>query len=446
MDSQNFSTTQDGFVLPAVLVTGFLIMTLLFGIFTVAAFNYQLDIRRFNKKRAELACYSAVRQHLASAKSSLEEGNARVVCDSLPVELTYGLKGLFLRTTAHATLQGKQYFTRSYFGCELAGPFNNAITFSRPAVIPSVAGNTLVTGDIMINGDRVNRSSAYGIRNSIEKFHFGKVIKNTGIAAKLFSDTLIKRVIYAQPDTSARVFDGDLRVTQAFPDTFRSYIVTGNLILCGNTVYPDKKNPVSFFVSGKVLVEQGTVLDRDIDIYSDSTVEIEKSCMIKNVMFASWKDVIIRDHCYFSSVQIYSLGSIYCSGSVFFYPAIIGMYVPVNTKKVTNSIQFTNCTINGTVMLVCEQAGAGQNRSKIVLDERSRLQGVLYTENNAEIKGVVLGSLYVYNLWFKLEPTEYYNWMINLQVNRPALHAAFISPLGFDSRQKYRVLEESWFY
>jgi len=61
--SDNFQDS--GSVLPLVLLTGFLLMSLLMGILGVIAFDHLLDLKRFREKQLALACYSAAQQNIA---------------------------------------------------------------------------------------------------------------------------------------------------------------------------------------------------------------------------------------------------------------------------------------------------------------------------------------------------------------------------------------------
>jgi hypothetical protein len=58
-----YISQDSGSVLPSVLLTGFLLMSLLIGILGVIAFDHLLDLKRFMEKQLALACYSAAQQN-----------------------------------------------------------------------------------------------------------------------------------------------------------------------------------------------------------------------------------------------------------------------------------------------------------------------------------------------------------------------------------------------
>lgn len=91
-------------------------------------------------------------------------------------------------------------------------------------------------------------------------------------------------------------------------------------------------------------------------------------------------------------------------------------------------------------------AGFSSNKTKIKIDDQSKVQGLVYSENNLELYGDVTGTIYTYNFWYYIEPTEYFNWLINVKVNRNELDSWFLLPTVFDIQAKYKIIKAECVY
>jgi hypothetical protein len=74
------------------------------------------------------------------------------------------------------------------------------------------------------------------------------------------------------------------------------------------------------------------------------------------------------------------------------------------------------------------------------------VQGFIYCENNLELLGKLYGEAYTYNTYFYQEPTQYINWLVNMEIDRNKLDKWFCFPLGFSTSRNYKIIKESWIY
>lgn len=65
---------EGGFILPSVLMISFLIISLLLSLFVALYFRQLIEIKKINKKKLDLACFSAIERHLVSAGMKLKSG------------------------------------------------------------------------------------------------------------------------------------------------------------------------------------------------------------------------------------------------------------------------------------------------------------------------------------------------------------------------------------
>ena len=94
--------SENGYILSSVLLTGFLIISLLFSVLVIVFFNHKLDTKRLIKKRLELACYSAVQMHIASRGKEITDGRYQRMVDSCLVTVSSEMKGVFAIVSSEA--------------------------------------------------------------------------------------------------------------------------------------------------------------------------------------------------------------------------------------------------------------------------------------------------------------------------------------------------------
>ncbi len=437
--------SDSGYILSSVLLTGFLIISLLFGVFVVVFFNFKLDIRRYNKKRMELACWSAVQKHVAEHAKDISSGSCLMPLDSCNVKVSYEMKGLFYLVSAETKKYQDSAKVVFLMNRSITPEFENALVLSRPNITPSVAGETRITGDILMSNNRIARGSVYGIRNAPENYLSGTIKKNTEIKVKLFRDTLVRRIFGMIPDSTFYRYEGSLSLSTKDMDTLHNVCVTGDLSINGQSAGKGNLTNVRIIARGKLVIPDGTIMNRELEIHCDSA-EIGRSAKIENLMIAATGNIKVAPDSRFQSVQLFSQRGIDCDRAVFNFPSVLCSWVDTLKGSYRNQIRLTNTVLNGSVMLVCSVTGLSSNQSKIIVDEKSTVQGIVYSENNAEIHGRILGSVYVFNLWYYQQPTEYQNWLINLSIDRTKLHPAFLLPVGLAEEGKYKTVGMTWVY
>ena len=181
------SKSDSGSVLPSVLLTGFLLMSLLIGILTVISFDNNLDCKRLRKKKLDLVCYSAVQQNISRHGDIFSGQSYTTRIDSTDVTVTSRLKGLFCLVSAKSKNAKDSSELRCLFAQSLSPEFENALVFSKPDVHPVVAGDTKIKGDILMSGKVITPGNIFGLRNTANDYHSGIIHNQTEINAFLMS-------------------------------------------------------------------------------------------------------------------------------------------------------------------------------------------------------------------------------------------------------------------
>ena len=220
----------------------------------------------------------------------------------------------------------------------------------------------------------------------------------------------------------------------------------GDLNIKGVIKASTKINQTEFIVNDEVNIKSDTDLECDIKIRSDSTVNIEKGVQIKNCIIITEAGIKINENSAFTNTQFLSKKEILIEGSQFNYPTNIGLYVDVSNDELLSSLlQINSSNINGSILLLCSEIGISENKSKIQINN-STVKGIVYSENLTEVEGKIIGSLYTYRLYYYKSPTEYINWMVNLNIKRDKLKELFLFPAGFKNSTNYELLDEVWVY
>ena len=436
-----------GYILPSVLLIGFLVISMLFSVFVIVSFNLQLDIKRFNKKKFELISYSAAHKHLRRFSHDLSFGSYSTVVDSYPLLVTYGMKGLFYTFLIESKQRGDSSKTAFMFNLSINPEFENALIISKQNATLSVVGKTRITGDMLTSSNNINYGNIFGFSSSNKNFLEGKIKVSKEIRTKLFADTLVKKIYSFIPDNSFKIIEGSVSFSSGELNQLKNVFIKGDLRLTGKGSSKVNYTNVKIKVGGKLIIDEGTELTREVEIHCDSAVEIGRNVKLENVLIATRSSITIGQQTELQYVQLFSTKSIQSDQAYFKFPSVLCLYTETaNKENYNNQMELKSTTLNGSAMLVCDIAGLSGNQSKIIIDEKSVVQGIVYSENYAEIQGEVKGSVYVNSLRYYKEPAEYLNWMIDLNINRKKLDPEFLLPVGFSNEQKYKLVRETWIY
>jgi hypothetical protein len=368
-------------------------MSLLMGILGVIAFDHLLDLRRFREKQLELACYSAAQQNIAGHPYNSLPENYIIRMDSVDVSVTACMKGLFRHVVTRSRIGNDSVEIHYLFAASLSAEFANAVVFSKPDMHPVVAGETKIKGDILMSGKQITRGNIFGLRNPDSDYLNGTIRNRTDIRAKFFRDTLLKQ-LFRFPDSRGlrRVF-GDLALSPQQIDTLHDLFISGNLMVTGAPAGKPNYRELNIIVGNRVYIRDSTLLNRELTIYCDSAAAIGANAKIENLLLVSKGGVTIGRGTKCSYTQFFSTRNISADKVTFLYPSVLCCYVETAAGNNLHTVlDLQSSTLNGSAMLVCDITGKSGNTGKIRIDEGSKVQGLVYSENYAELKGEIRGT------------------------------------------------------
>ncbi len=440
--------SNSGFILPSVLLITLLITTMLFSILTIVYFYNSYTLNIINKKKMELACFSALQSYI-SENQRVKENEKTVLIDSIRVRLRVRSKGIF--TEIETTALGKKDSTKVIYllGNTITAPFDNAIIVSKKNLRAAITGKTNIVGDMFLTSDRVKIGRISGISSTDKNYLDGKIKINEDIETKYFNDNLILNLFDKNKfSDDIRYIDGDFElISSAFINrlNYKLLYIKGNLIIKGYLNKLSKFNNIVIFVTGKTIFEKKSISNLDMQIICDSTVLINEDTKLENVIITSESEIKIQKNTHFKNVQFFSKKGISIYNSVFEYPSILALYSDLDNKaNLQNKIDINSSIINGTILLINSTVGLANNKNLIVINGSSKVHGLIYSENNVDISGQVNGIVYTHSFWYYKKPTEYINWLVDVKVDRKKLDKAFLLPLGFGEINNLAILKETW--
>lgn len=443
--------SEQGYALPSVLLISLLVTTILLALLSIIFFTTKGTSKILEKKRLELACLSAVQLTLSDSVFMYAD-SLIIEIDSIQVFLVKQEYGFYKQIISTAKGINDSIKIRYTLGSkpEEGHYFKNAVVLTRPNLRATVAGNTDIKGNILATTDRIVLGNLFGETQATTDYIKGTIVVDTKIKSQLISDSTFSRIERSFYECSQTyLIEENIELTETIPENFTIGSVNNiiaDLKISGKIKSGDSEG-LKIHTSGKIDFAEGTICKKNIELLSDSMITIYRNSHVENALLYCDGPIIIKGGSYFKNVQIFSTDSIYIEDSQFSYPSVICLSIDDSENdKRDNSIVIENSTINGVVLLMTKTAGLSSNRTKIRINKDSKVQGLVYSENNLELIGEVIGTVFTYNFWFYKEPSEYINWLINTKVNREELDKWFLLPAAFSNSGDYKIIKEEWIY
>jgi hypothetical protein len=423
----------------------FILSTVLLSVFQLSGFYNKSDSRIISKARLELDCYSASQKCIATFDSLPLSG--LITINNTKVMFERKSFGLFQYLVTAAKTNHDSVRIENQIGAYPGNLFENAIISSSPNFRASVSGNTKINGDILASSDKIKPEIIFGIDPPSKDYHTGKIKTSNNIDIKIFRDSLITGLFKSKTDSSYILLQNQLTIDSTnYKELFNAgcnYKCQSDLVFNSKMNFGLLKKDIKIIVKGRVIINDQADIDFNKMCINSDSVEIKKECNISNLLCVSHGRINIDVQTTLHNSQLFANDNISISGTRFLFPSVICLFeVTADTSIKNPNISIKSSNINGNIMLVCDYTGLGSNKSKISIDEKSKIQGIIYSENYTDLRGDLNGSLYTLYTWYYKEPTEYKNWFINMKVDRGLLDQNFVSCTGFKVNNKYRIIDE----
>ena len=443
--------SESGYALPSVLFISLLITSLLLSLLSIIYFSTKGTSRILEKKKLKLACFSATQ--LALSDSTIMIADSLIVeMDSIDVLLRISDYGFYKEITSKAYGMNDSIKLRYTVGSSLSEEsiFNNAVVFTRPNIRATVAGDTKIIGNILSTTNRLMIGNIFGLPQASDNYLEGEIRVNKKLKSQIIPDNLFDNIRELTSNKS-RVFHNqeDYSLDETSIGTYLTEVnnyIEMNLTISGKLETGDQESR-NIKVHGIIEFAEKTISKKRLELFSDSLIIINSNCKIENAFLYCEGPIIIKGDSYFNNVQMFSRDSIYINNCQFDYPSVICLSIDdTKEEKRDNAVVIEKSVVNGSIIMMTKSSGLSSNRTKITIDKSSKIQGLIYSENNLELLGEVTGTVITYNFWYYKEPTEYLNWLINTKVNRQELDGWFLLPTVFENLGRLQILREEWIY
>lgn len=192
----------------------------------------------------------------------------------------------------------------------------------------------------------------------------------------------------------------------------------GDLRIAGQGVFPDG----SVITSAGRLTLAGALQLHHTVCFSPNELGVQD--MVRgSAQFLSYRRVFIQDRVY-----VEWPGLAYVSG------------VRIGDVRQGELSVSGHAVVDGTLLLPAPDVPVRYDEARIRLRHPAVLRGALYSANQTEVDGTVLGTLMTSQFYFYEAPGAYINWIRNVFLERAGRPPFFILPIGFNEHTPLTIL------
>jgi hypothetical protein len=359
------------------------------------------------------------------------------IIDSLSrVQKSVSAFGGYLYVDVRSDRKHQSFYLEALVGQRLTSQFNYGVILSpdQPALV--LASGTRIWGNVLtgIKGVKAGR-----IENTFFK---GKpAIDGTVIAS---SEDRKPQIDYLAITQLFRFFDDNLILTDLM--VFEAYLHNHSqnsqnknpkflpIVSISNEQInrPDLQltGPVIFLAREPLVLKTPVMIHQRVIILSDQKIIINSGVDIREAIFYSPEKISVLQGAYLE-LQLYSKTGIYIGeNATLDYPSLLMVYSPQDTGSIVIS---NESEVSGSLFYLSDSdyPSPGKKRGQLIVTERGRVNGLLYSSDFTILNGKVYGIVITDQFYFYRSPIVYLNWISGATVERRALTDEFILPLFF---------------
>jgi len=216
----------------------------------------------------------------------------------------------------------------------------------------------------------------------------------------------------------------------------RATSINETLLLQDTIVRLFDDSALEIYHKGKLILQNHSIAG-NIIIHSDSLIEIDETCAIKNCILTA--PVIKVKKGFKGSLQLIATDSIILEQNCRLdYPSAI---VLLKTKKQVFQpaiIIDSGSIVEGTILTFADNDD--QNKTAVYLREGSKVTGLVYVNGFLSLKGRIDGAVGADFFLYNTGATMYQNYLVDAEINRSELSKSFVGPSIFTEITKRKVI------
>ncbi len=192
------------------------------------------------------------------------------------------------------------------------------------------------------------------------------------------------------------------------------------------------------FVSEADFKVKNSFKNKTIILFSEQSIYIENVTLLGNVIIISKGDVQVSKSSDIQDIIVFAKNIEVESGFAGSFQAFSSVSIEINenchlrypTVLCCNGEEKLNITLGAESKIVGDiilSSSEFANQSKVLLDKGSLVHGVVYSNNNVELKGVVHGSVYCNGVDLNTKSSKYQGYLLDCEINTSKLSEYYVS-------------------
>lgn len=306
--------------------------------------------------------------------------------------------------------------------------YNAAVTVADERYPLTIAGNSRITGDVYTGelGMQQGRLLGQGIVDN--SYHSGQVIASKNITLPKLSLNAYQEFIRSVNNNIEVQINGSYILDNRSIDILnKSTISVENNLEIKNLHWRSFDSLYTILVDGYTSIKNDCYINSYLQIIASNFITIEQNAILENVLLYSKDTIVFSDNTQFSGIAISEQAIIVKDSSTLRYPS--ELIVLAQNQDITSSpIHISSPVEHETSLYLLSTDSITNNNNNIYIATNVTINGVVYSDETADIRGNINGSILVEQFTLNLPPSTYVNWLYNIHVNRQSLDYAPILP------------------
>lgn len=436
---------EEGSALATVLVIAVIVSLFIGAILSGILLQLKFLQRDIDSAKALYAAEEGIHRYLFENRLSIEHGSTQqiVLSNGEVAEVTASLFGGFLEVHSVGKEKTQTREIQVLVGDKEPWIFKNAIVIGDSTSELTVTGTTIVKGDILISNGGVKTDNFKGVPFSgnldgtFKPFQadssFPSLRMEHFTTQEAFFEEVVKNKRLEKFSSSSPINRSNITSDTLYYKENMEWNSTTNIELPRESV---------IIVNGNLLINGKYSLGDFTKIIVSDTLIVEGDVSGKNILLFAGKDLQVGGNVALSA-QILSKGNIQLKdNSYLMYPSVLYSSKEFYDGGEREVIHIKDqAIIDGTILYPIQVNNATRNLMRVKIDATAIVRGGIFTMGQTELAGSVYGSVLTYQVYFYESPTNYINWLKDIEIDVTKRPEHYIAPLGFSDTTKHVILD-----
>ena len=252
------------------------------------------------------------------------------------------------------------------------------------------------------------------------------------------------RTVYGKTEVSQQFPQLDKRLREHLSQLDKGKITTDQDVQflelnAGKTVINSFNDPLMLASSNTTILLADITLSGHIIIQSDTRIIVDSSAQLTDIMLLA-PIIEIRKN---SKGTFQAIASQHISVSenvTLHYPSALVLYGDYKKERASQLKLASHTEVKG-VLLCLGKTRSDNYDVQVKIEDKARVEGQVYCEQNLELQGTVFGTVYTNNFLVKSNGTTYQNHLYDAEINNNELTEQYVGlPLETTSKQVMKWL------